>query len=109
MSNAARLAEDKALRDAARALIDADLARLKGTVAARSVPARAMDRATEGAVEVLEQVADAAGRNKGVIAALVGATAIWLARHPLLALLDDRDPNPSDLQEQTHEQPPHQQ
>ena len=109
MSDATRLAEDKALRDAARALIDADLARLKGTVAARSVPARAVDRATEGAVDVLEQVADAASRNKGLIAALTGAAAIWLARPPLLALLDDHDPAPSDTQEQTHEQPPHHQ
>lgn len=108
MSDAARLAEDKALRDAARGLIEHDIARVKAALAERSLPARAMDRATDGAAEVLEQVAEAASRHKGAIAAAVGAVALWLARHPLLALLDDRDPEdpPSpDSEDPTHEQP----
>lgn len=108
MSDAARLAEDKALRDAARGLIDQDIARVKAALAERSLPARAMDRAADGAAEVLEQVAVAASRHKGAIAATVGAVALWLARHPLLALLDDRDPKdpPSpDSEDPTHEQP----
>lgn len=102
MSTTAQLAEAKALRNAARALVEADIARLKGDVDRRSIPARAMDRATEGAVDVLEQVSEAAARHKGLVAAAVGALALWLARHPLLALLDDEDepapdsPSPED-------------
>lgn len=92
MSDPLRLAEDKALRDAARGLLTSDIDRLKSAMAHRSIPARAMDRATEGAADVLEQVSEAASRHKGVIAGLVGAAALWLARHPLLVLLDDRDP-----------------
>ena len=91
MSDAVQLAEAKALRNAARALVEADVARLRSAIDQRSIPARAMDRATEGAVDVFEQVSDAAARHKGVIAALIGAMALWLARHPLLALLDDED------------------
>lgn len=91
MSDHVRLAEDKSLRDAARALVTQDVAKLKSAVAHRSVPARAMDRATEGAADVLEQVSEAASRHKGVVAGIVGAATLWLARHPLLALLDDRD------------------
>lgn len=106
MTDRMRLAEDRAMRDAARALVDADLARIKAGLAERSVPARAMDRAAEGAVDVLEQVTEAASRNKGLLAALTGAAAIWLARHPLLALLDDTDTPPSNTQDDAHEQPP---
>lgn len=96
MTDQVRLAEDKLLRDAARELVTADVARLKAAVAHRSVPARAVDRATEGAADVLEQLSEAASRHKGVIAGIVGAAALWLARHPLLALLDDRDPENSE-------------
>ena len=96
MSDPLRLAEDKALRDAARGLVTSDIARLKSALSDRSIPARAMDRATEGAVDVLEQVSEAASRHKGLIAGMVGALALWLARHPLLALLDDRDPEHPD-------------
>lgn len=108
MSDPVRLAEDKALRDAARGLLDSDIARVKAALAERSIPARAMDRATEGTVDVLEQIGEAATRHKGVIAAAIGALALWLARHPLLALLDDRDPDDPDSphsEEPTDEQP----
>lgn len=107
MTDATRLAEDKALRDAARGLLDHDIARVKTALAERSIPARAMARATDGAADVLEQVAEAAGQHKGAIAATVGAVALWLARHPLLALLDDREPgetNETDPEEMTDEQ-----
>lgn len=108
MTDATRLSEDKALRDAARGLIDHDIARVKAALAERSLPARAMDRATDGAADVLEQVAEAASRHKGAIAAAVGAVALWLARHPLLAMLDDRDPEESSSphpEDMTDEQP----
>lgn len=108
MSDPVRLAEDKALRDAARGLLDSDIARVKAALAERSIPARAMDRATDGAVDVLEQVSEAAARHKGVIAAAIGALALWLARNPLLAMLDDRDPEDSTSphpEEPTDEQP----
>lgn len=106
MTDAARLAEDKALRDAARGLLDHDIVRVKAALAERSLPARAMARATDGAADVFEQVAEAAGRHKGAVAATVGAAALWLARHPLLALLDDQDPydlSSTDPEEMTDE------
>ena len=108
MTDATRLAEDKALRDAARGLLDHDIVRVKAALAERSIPARAMARATDGAADVLEQVAEAAAQHKGAIAAAVGAVALWLARHPLLAMLDDRDPDETsstDCEDMTDEQP----
>lgn len=96
MSDPLRLAEDKALRDAARELVSCKIARIKSALSERSIPARAMDRAAEGALDVLEQAAEAASRHKGVIAGMVSVLALWLARHPLFALLDDRDPQPPD-------------
>lgn len=88
MTDRATLEDFRQLRDSARALVDADLARLKEGMAERSIPSRAMDRASEGTADLLEQVSQVAGRNKGLIATLIAGVTLWLARHPLIALLD---------------------
>ena len=62
--------EDRLLRDAARALVDADIANLRADLTARSIPTRLMDRVSEGATDVLDEAVAVAEDNKGVIAAL---------------------------------------
>ena len=47
--------EDRLVRDAARALVDADLANLKANYAARGIGDRVKDRFEEGAAVVLEE------------------------------------------------------
>ena len=70
----ARFIEDRALRDAARAVIEEDIARIR-----------------DGASDVLEQAKQQASDHRGVLALLVGAILLWLMRVPLLALLLGED------------------
>ena len=81
--------EDRLLRDAARALVAADIAQLKASLAARSIPERIGDRIGEGATDVLDEAVAVADDHKGVIATLIGAIILWFARHPLIDLFVD--------------------
>lgn len=83
--------EDRLLRDAARALVDADIANLRADIAARSISTRIMDRIGEGAADVLDEAVEVADDNKGVIATLIAAIVLWFARHPIMDLFTDGD------------------
>ncbi|MBD3729790.1 MAG: hypothetical protein IE933_08810 [Sphingomonadales bacterium] len=80
-----RLREDKAVRDAARAVVEADVAYLKSIFA----PAQLAARAGDEAAQLFERASEAADDNKGVLAALLAAVLIWFARNPIMALFDD--------------------
>lgn len=82
-----QLLEDRHLRDAARALVEADLKNLRADLAARSIGERAVDRITEGASEVYEEAMEVAADHKGALAAIVAALLLWFARHPILDAL----------------------
>ncbi|MDA7787857.1 hypothetical protein N8940_01325 [Sphingomonadaceae bacterium] len=81
--------EDKALRDAAKALVAADIAHLKSDLRAKSVGERVIGRAAEGASDVFEEAVEVADSNRGVFAALIAAALIWFARNPLMDLFSD--------------------
>jgi hypothetical protein len=83
--------EDRLLRDAARALVEADVANLRAGLAERSIPGRIADRISEGAADVLDEAVEVAEDHKGAIAALVGAIVLWFARHPIMDLFADDD------------------
>ena len=82
-----QLREDRMLRDAARAMVDADIAYLRASLAGRSIPSRIADRIGEGAHDAMDEAAELADQHKGLIAAAVAALILWFARHPLLNLL----------------------
>jgi hypothetical protein len=81
---AARITEYRALRDAAWALVEADVAMLQNDLAARGIGERIKDRVGEEAHEVWDQARDVAGEHKGVVAATLLALVAWLLRGPLL-------------------------
>lgn len=91
---ARQLREDRALRDAARALFQADVAHLRADLAERSISERIVDRIGEGASDVLEEAMEVADNNKGVIATLVAAIVLWFARNPILGIFADDRGNP---------------
>jgi len=91
-----QLREDKALRDAALALVKADLAHLRGDLTGKSLGARFVDRMSEGAVDVFEDAVEVADDHKGVLATLLAAVVLWFARNPILSLFDDRDDDDED-------------
>ncbi len=87
-----KLREDRALRDAARALITADLANLRADLAGKGFGERIVDRINEGAVDLFDEAVELADSNRGVLAALFGAILLWFARNPIIALFtDDED------------------
>ena len=83
----AKMLEDKHLRDAARALVDADIENIKADLAVRGPGARLADRAAEGASDVYDEALDIAKDHKGALAAIGAAMILWFARNPLLAAL----------------------
>jgi hypothetical protein len=97
-----RLAEDKALRDAALSLFSADLALVRADLAERGVGARIADRIGESTMEMVDEAADYAEANKGKVAAGIAAIVLWFARGPILNALgkllgdDDEDGDDKD-------------
>ena len=86
-----RMKEDRALRDAAKALVGADYAHLKADLTGKSFGERVLDNIGEGAMDVLESAADAAENHRGALAALIGAVILWFARTPIMELFSDGD------------------
>lgn len=79
----ARLAADRANRDAARGVFAERLARIKADLEARSVGARVADSVKEGTVEAIDTGLDVARERKGLIAGTIGALLLWIFRQPL--------------------------
>ena len=96
-----RLAEDKALRDAALALFKADVALVRADLAERGLGQRITARVGESTMEVLDEATDFAEDNKGKVAAGIAAVVLWFARGPILDALgrligeDEEDEEPA--------------
>lgn len=79
-----RLAEDKALRDAALAVFQADLAFIREDLSERGVGKRVADRLGDATMDLVDEAVDYAEANKGEVAAALAAVVLWFARAPLL-------------------------
>lgn len=99
-----RFQQDKALRDAAKAVLDADLAHFKASLDDQGIGGRVKAQITgkvkrrvvSGARDVLAQAKEQASDHRGVLAVLVGAIILWLAREPLLGWLGVTEGNIDD-------------
>jgi len=97
-----RLAEDKALRDAALALFKADLALVRADLEERGIGERIGSRLGESTMDLLDDGIDYAEENKGKVAAGIAAIVLWFARGPILDALarlvgiDEDDEEPAD-------------
>ena len=87
-----QLLEDRHVRDAARALVDADLKNLRADLAIRSVGERVGDRISSGASEVYDEAVGVAVDNKGALAAIIAALVLWFARNPIREALLGENP-----------------
>jgi hypothetical protein len=89
--------EDRALRDAARAVLVEDIERLRASLSEEGIASRVSSgvsstitsRIRTGARDVLAQAKAQAGDHKGVLAVLIGAIVLWFARGPILDWLDE--------------------
>ncbi len=88
-----RFEQDRALRDAAKDLVQQDLDFLRGNNAERGVGGRIADRARSGASNLAGEATDYASDNRGTVAAgvaLAGAAlALAIFRRPLLEAIGD--------------------
>ena len=80
-----QLAADRETRRAARLVFDARLAQVKADLAARSVGARVADKAKGDAAAVAQEALAVVKDSKGIVAATVGALALWFLRAPIIA------------------------
>lgn len=94
-----KMIEDRALRDAAMALVKADIAHLRNDLTTKGVGARLMDRVAEGANDVLDEAVDVAENHRGVLITLVAALVLWLSRNPIIALLTGEEPDDDEAEE----------
>ncbi|MHA7818254.1 MAG: hypothetical protein ACX930_01260 [Erythrobacter sp.] len=79
-----RFREDRELRNAAYAVLKADLEHVKSSLSTKGVVSRVGSRIGGGAVDVFETAREQASDNRGIIAALIGAILLWLGREPIL-------------------------
>ena len=79
----ARLAEYRALRDEAWAVVRDDLDALQGDLTAHGIGQRIKDRAAEEAQQAWDQARDIASEHKGVVAGTLLALIAWLLRGPI--------------------------
>lgn len=81
-----RLAEDRAIRNAARAVHDANLAQVKADLAARGVGGRIVAKAKGDALELAGEALSVARESKGIIAGTLGALTLWFLRGRVTSL-----------------------
>ncbi len=79
-----QLIEDRAVRDAAREVVTARLARLRGDLAQRSVASRLGDEALGRARQAGTQALDVARDYRWILAGTGVAVAAWMFQAPLL-------------------------
>lgn len=79
--------EDRALRDAARSVLIADIAHARNSLSGKGIATRVTSRIADGAKDVFEVAKVQAEDNRGILAILIGALVLWLAREPLLEAL----------------------
>jgi hypothetical protein len=93
----ANFMEDRALRDAARAVLTEDIERLRANLNEEGIASRVSSGVTTtissrirtGARDVLAQAKAQAADNKGVLAVLIGAIILFLARGLILDWIDE--------------------
>lgn len=95
----ARMLADQRVRDAAKAVVEADLRHLKADLSRKGLGERAMDRVAEGAQEVYDEAVDVAADNKGALAAIVAALVLWFARNPIIDALFGEERETDDEEE----------
>ncbi|MEO0461744.1 MAG: hypothetical protein AAF127_01335 [Pseudomonadota bacterium] len=84
--------EDRELRDAARTVLLADIEHARATLSGKGVAARMAGRIGDGAKDVFEVAKVNADDNRGVLAGLIGAILLWIARGPIMEMLGFEQP-----------------
>lgn len=88
-SLAYRLAEDRAVRDAAKAAFDAHYGALKADIEERGIGGRIADEAIDKALDLMDEAVAVVEEHPAVVGGTFTALVVWLLRNPILALIAD--------------------
>lgn len=80
-----QVAQDRAIRNSARAVFDARLGEVRRSLAERPIPRRLADEAKGRALVAAEEGVEVAQDSKWVLIATVLAIFAWVLRRPLIA------------------------
>lgn len=72
-------------RDAARARLDTQIARIRGDMEQRGIKGRIADEASAKALAALDEAAQVASESKGVLGGTLVLLALWFFRRPVMA------------------------
>ncbi|KHL25994.1 hypothetical protein PK98_05405 [Croceibacterium mercuriale] len=78
-----KLAEDRALRDAAKRLLDADIAFIREDLGQRSAGGRVADRAADAALDIADDALNFAREHRTAFVAVAAVIVAWFARRPI--------------------------
>ncbi|MCB2049598.1 MAG: hypothetical protein KDE32_15440 [Novosphingobium sp.] len=94
---------ERANRDAARATLDTEIARIRGDIEQRGIGGRIADEASAKALAALDDASQIASESKGVIGGTIALLVLWFFRKPILSALaslfdsgDDNEGNEED-------------
>lgn len=82
-----QLADYRALRDSSKQVLMADIEHARATFSAKGLTNRYLGGVAEGAKDVYEVAKVHTVDNRGIIAIVLGALALWFGREPLLAAI----------------------
>lgn len=92
-----RFIEDRALRDAARAVLVEDIENLRDSLSQQGIASRVSSgvkttvtsRLSAGVRDLMAELREQAGERKGLVALLVGAIVLFFARGAIFAWLEE--------------------
>lgn len=85
--------QDRALRDAARAVLVADIEHARNSFTGKAIAGRVTGRIGDGAKDVLEVAKSHATEQRGILAGIVALIALWFAREPFFELFSSSEPS----------------
>lgn len=105
--------QDRALRDAARDVLLADIEHARRSLSKDGLTTRFTGRIGDGAKDAIEVAKVHAEDNRGLIAGLIALLALWFARQPLLEIFgfdttaDEQEPAPQGNETPLSDEPDH--
>ncbi|MXO64597.1 hypothetical protein [Altericroceibacterium endophyticum] len=83
-----QMIHDRSLRDAARALIDSDVAFLREDIEHRGLASRIGTRFVEGGADLADDTQDYLLENPAIVGGVLCAGLLWLFRRPIMQWLN---------------------
>ena len=81
--------QDRALRDAARDVLVADIEHARASLSGQAIAGRVAGRVGDGAKDVFEVAKGHADDKRGILAIIIAFIALWFARDPIAEIFSE--------------------